>query len=256
MTALRQVSTQSLGSDTSSIEGVDPPCPSGDNSSSTSYQSMSALDDEDKTNPFLMDETDDTTDTVDGTDQSEGDSRSVTSVSSLSPASRLSSFTSSSPYTNPPVLRFNPKDMPKKPSRAKSAPPPSVVAGLKNAHKDVYSTAFALHSLGNGDTEVSEYMSKVRALWDGHNQQRPASSPIANSSATTNSSSGGSGCSLDNKRLLGSGLSLNNQQSLGSGVSLDNRRSLGSGVSLDNRRSLGSGVSLDNRRSLGQGQTV
>ncbi|GAB1600112.1 SH3 domain-binding protein 1-like isoform X3 [Argonauta hians] len=48
-----------------------------------------------------------------------------------------------------------------KTSRSRSVPPALV---SKSFHSDVYNTAFALHSLGDGN--CSGYMTKVRAMWD------------------------------------------------------------------------------------------
>lgn len=77
-------------------------------------------------------------------------------------------------HTNP-ILRFNPKDAPRqhttKTLRSSSVPP----APVTGVHSDMYSTVFALHSLG--DRNVTDYLTKVRGIWDGHMQhQRPASS--------------------------------------------------------------------------------
>lgn len=99
-------------------------------------------------------------------------------VDSLPPNS---SFSSVRLYTNPPALRFNPQDIHKSSTRSdssRSSTPPTPKSG-GSVHSDVYSTVFALHSLGDGNSSksTSEYLNKVRALWDGHMQhnQRPLS---------------------------------------------------------------------------------
>lgn len=40
----------------------------------------------------------------------------------------------------------------------------------QSVHSDMYSTLFALHSLGEGGTVCSDYLARVRALWDGQFQ--------------------------------------------------------------------------------------
>lgn len=87
--------------------------------------------------------------------------------------------------TNPPIITFNPNERLKyrKPStkktpapkpKAGSVPPPSLVEkeavlpaspSVQNVHSDMYSTVFALQSLGDGGTWPS-YLSHVRTLWD------------------------------------------------------------------------------------------
>ncbi|KAK7501998.1 hypothetical protein BaRGS_00006750, partial [Batillaria attramentaria] len=42
----------------------------------------------------------------------------------------------------------------------------------KSVHSDMYSTVFALHSLGEGNA-ASQYLTRVRALWDGQFQSSP-----------------------------------------------------------------------------------
>ena len=49
----------------------------------------------------------------------------------------------------------------------------------QSVHFDMYSTLFALHSLGDGGSVCSDYLTRVRALWDGQFQSTsslPASS--------------------------------------------------------------------------------
>lgn len=50
-------------------------------------------------------------------------------------------------------------------TRSSSVPPVA-----KSVHSDVYSTMFALHSLGDGN--ISNYLTKVRGIWDIKHQQR------------------------------------------------------------------------------------
>ncbi|XP_064595399.1 rho GTPase-activating protein 44-like isoform X2 [Liolophura sinensis] len=82
--------------------------------------------------------------------------------------SHLSNMSNSTSMTNPTPLVFDAGDFVKS-SRSRSIPsiPPS-----KAFHSDVYSTAFALHSLGNGNSP-SDYLTKVRAMWDGQYQPPP-----------------------------------------------------------------------------------
>ncbi|XP_021348872.1 rho GTPase-activating protein 44-like isoform X2 [Mizuhopecten yessoensis] len=117
-----------------------------------------------------------------------------------------SSFSSVRLYTNPPALRFNPQDIAKSSPRSdsnssRSSTPPTPKSG-GSVHSDVYSTVFALHSLGDGNSNKgpSEYLSKVRALWDGHMQynKRPLST-----GGITNPIGGGSRVTDYQRRSLG-----------------------------------------------------
>lgn len=38
----------------------------------------------------------------------------------------------------------------------------------KGVHSEMYSTAFALHSLGDSSANCADYLTKVRTLWDSH----------------------------------------------------------------------------------------
>ncbi|XP_029633381.1 SH3 domain-binding protein 1 isoform X3 [Octopus sinensis] len=74
-----------------------------------------------------------------------------------------------------------------KTSRSRSVPPALV---SKSFHSDVYNTAFALHSLGDGN--CSGYMTKVRAMWDDQFlTKQPSASTESNHLAGL--SSGGAG---------------------------------------------------------------
>ncbi|XP_069124721.1 rho GTPase-activating protein 44-like isoform X2 [Argopecten irradians] len=115
-----------------------------------------------------------------------------------------SSFSSVRLYTNPPALRFNPQDIAKSSPRSdssRSSTPPTPKSG-GSVHSDVYSTVFALHSLGDGNSNKgpSEYLNKVRALWDGHMQynKRPLST-----GGITNPIGGGSRVTDYQRRSLG-----------------------------------------------------
>ncbi|ELT92239.1 hypothetical protein CAPTEDRAFT_221706 [Capitella teleta] len=52
--------------------------------------------------------------------------------------------------------------------------PPPLPAPAKSIHSDMYNTVFALHSLG--DDSWSDYLTRVRGLWDGHMNKRLSSS--------------------------------------------------------------------------------
>ena len=45
----------------------------------------------------------------------------------------------------------------------------------RSVHSEVYDTVFALQSLGNNDECTSDYLTKVRGLWDGHMINSPPS---------------------------------------------------------------------------------
>ncbi|CAH1795004.1 unnamed protein product [Owenia fusiformis] len=60
--------------------------------------------------------------------------------------------------------RITPTTPPQRDSLPPPPPPPS------NFHSDVYDTVFALQSLG--DSGWSDYLHRVRTLWDGHISQR------------------------------------------------------------------------------------
>ena len=66
--------------------------------------------------------------------------------------------------------------------RMSSLPPPPPPPS--NFHSDVYDTVFALQSLG--DAGWSDYLTKVRGLWDGHCNKRLSLSP-ANEQTLSNS---------------------------------------------------------------------
>jgi hypothetical protein len=52
--------------------------------------------------------------------------------------------------------------------------PPPLPAPSKSIHSDMYNTVFALQSLGNGSW--SDYLTRVRGLWDGHMNSRLSAS--------------------------------------------------------------------------------
>lgn len=59
--------------------------------------------------------------------------------------------------------------------------PVSSCTPSQSLHKDMYSTMFALHSLGEGDAALSAYLTRVRALWDGQFQSSPRFSGLKRS---------------------------------------------------------------------------
>ncbi|XP_046378958.2 rho GTPase-activating protein 44-like isoform X2 [Haliotis rufescens] len=76
---------------------------------------------------------------------------------------------SSTLTTTNPLLGSNQSDVLYN-ARSSSVPPTPVT---KSFHSDVYSTVFALQSLGDG--AWNDYLTKVRAMWDGQYTQHPAS---------------------------------------------------------------------------------
>ncbi|XP_076459619.1 uncharacterized protein LOC143292866 isoform X2 [Babylonia areolata] len=55
--------------------------------------------------------------------------------------------------------------------------PTSPTSPSQSVHSDMYSTVFALHSLGEGGAVVSDYLTRVRALWDGQFQSTSSLPP-------------------------------------------------------------------------------
>lgn len=69
------------------------------------------------------------------------------------------------------------------------APSPSPASPDKSVHSEMYNTVFALHTLGVGEGPGwSDYLTRVRALWDG---QFSASSPSSSAPYVSPSLSGG-----------------------------------------------------------------
>ena len=64
-----------------------------------------------------------------------------------------------------------------------TTPPPKPLPP-KGLHKEVYNTVFALQELGTG---WSDYLTRVRTLWDGHlNKQSESESPVSQPKEVTN----------------------------------------------------------------------
>lgn len=69
-------------------------------------------------------------------------------------------------------------------SVTKALTPPPMPAPAKSIHSDMYNTVFALQSLG-GDGHWSDYLTRVRGLWDGHMSKRLSSSPAIDGSVSS-----------------------------------------------------------------------